>query len=187
MPRIPVLTRETLSDAQVPVWDSIASSGRSGVGGPFLPLLTSAELCSRVERLGVFLRFDCSVPMRLRELAILCVGFHWKADYEWYAHAAIAAKQGVPDAVIEAIGRGTPPPFDTDADRVVHDFVCGVLRSGSASDATYASVHALLGDKGAVELTALVGYYSLLAFELNVFQVVPPAPFKAPWRDNSIA
>ena len=181
MPRIPVLTRETLTDAQKPVWDSIASSGRSGVGGPFLPLLTSAELCSRVERLGVFLRFDCSVPMRLRELAILCVGAHWKAGYEWYAHAPIAEKQGVPAAVIAAIARGEAPPFDSDADRVVHAFVREVLAKGSASDATYAPLHALLGDKGAVELTGLVGYYSLLAFQLNVFQVVPPPPFVAPW------
>ncbi|MBK1657516.1 carboxymuconolactone decarboxylase family protein [Paracraurococcus ruber] len=182
MGRLAPKTRETLDDAQKVVWDRIAGGARGGVGGPFTTLLTSAELCARVEQLGVFIRYDCSVPMRLREIAILCVGQHWKAAYEWYAHAPIAAKQGVPEAVIEAIGTGAASiPFDAEPDRVVVGFVREVLRTGQAGDATYAAALALLGEKGVVELTGLVGYYSLLALQLNVFQVAPPDPFKAPW------
>ena len=106
MSRLPKLSRETLEPAAQAVWDRIASGARGGVGGPFTALILSPELCGRVEQLGVFIRYECSVPMRLRELAILCVGQHWKADYEWFAHAPIAAKQGVPDAVIAAVGAG---------------------------------------------------------------------------------
>jgi 4-carboxymuconolactone decarboxylase len=165
------------------VWDRIASGARGGVGGPFIPLLTSAELCARVEQVGVFIRYECSVPMRLRELAILCVGQHWKAAYEWYAHAPIAAKQGVPEAVIAAVGAGAAAiPFDSEADRVVVDFVRPLLRTGQVEDAAYAAAQALLGDKGTVELTGLVGYYSLLAMQLNVFRIAPPPPFTAPWE-----
>jgi len=89
MARLAPKTRETLDAAQQVVWDRIASGARGGVGGPFLPLLTSAELCARVEQVGVFIRYECSVPMRLRELAILCVGQHWKAAYEWYGFLAV--------------------------------------------------------------------------------------------------
>jgi 4-carboxymuconolactone decarboxylase len=103
--RLPAQTRESLDAAQQAVWDRMASGARGGVKGPFQALITSPELCARVEQLGVFVRFECSVPMRLRELAILCVGHHWKAAYEWFAHAPIAEKQGVPAAVIAAIGR----------------------------------------------------------------------------------
>lgn len=183
MSRLPPKTRESLDPAQQVVWDRIASGARGSVGGPFLALLTSAELCARVEQLGVFIRYECSVPMRLRELAILCVGQHWKAAYEWYAHAGIAAKQGVPEAVIAAIGAGAESiPFNDPADRVVVDFVRPLLRTGQVADAPYAAAQALLGDKGTVELTGLVGYYSLLAMQLNVFQIAPPPPFKAPWE-----
>jgi 4-carboxymuconolactone decarboxylase len=147
--------------------------------------LTSPELCGRVEQLGVFVRYECSVPMRLRELAILAVGAHWRAAYEWFAHAPIAAKQGVPPAVIEAIGRGgAEPPFDAEPDRVVVAFVRELLRDGRVSDATYEPVRALLGDKGAVELTGLVGYYSLLALQLNVFEVQPPPTVPIPWAEQ---
>jgi 4-carboxymuconolactone decarboxylase len=183
MSRLPTYTRETLEPAQQQVWDRIASGARGGVGGPFTALITSAELCARVEQVGVFIRYECSVPMRLRELAILCVGQHWKAAYEWYAHAPIAAKQGVPEAVIAAIGSGAESiPFEAEADGVVVAFVRELLRSGQVGDAGYAAAQWLLGDKGVVELTGLVGYYSLLAMQLNVFQVAPPPPFKAPWE-----
>jgi len=182
MARLAPKTRETLDAAQQVVWDRIASGARGGVGGPFIALLTSAELCARVEQVGVFIRYECSVPMRLRELAILCVGRHWKAAYEWYAHAPIAAKQGVPEAVIAAVGAGAESvPFDTDADGVVVDFVRELLRLGQVGDSTYDAAKTLLGEKGTVELTGLVGYYSLLAMQLNVFQIAPPPPFQAPW------
>ena len=180
-PRLPKLERDALDPQQQVVWDRIAGGARGGVGGPFVPLLTSAELCSRVEKLGVFIRYDCGVPMRLRELAILVVATHWQADYEWFAHAPIAAAQGVPDEAIQAIGHGQDPALDAAPDRAVHAFVAELLRTGRVADAAYAPVQALLGDQGTVELTALVGYYSLLAMQLNVFQVRPPPTVPIPW------
>jgi 4-carboxymuconolactone decarboxylase len=182
MSRLPKLERDRLDPAQQAVYDRIASGARGGVGGPFTALLTSPELCSRVEQLGVFIRYECGVPMRLRELSILVVGAHWKAAYEWYAHAPIAAKQGVPEAVIQAIGLGRDdPPFDAEPDRVTHAFVRELLRTGQVSDAAYVPVQRMLGDKGTVELTGLVGYYSLLALQLNTFQVAPPPGVPIPW------
>jgi 4-carboxymuconolactone decarboxylase len=182
-PRLSPRQREDLEPAQQAVWDRIASGARGGVGGPFLPLITSAELCARVEQVGVFIRYECSVPMRLRELAILCVGQHWKADYEWFAHAPIAAKQGVPEAVIAAIGAGADGiPFDSDADHTIVAFVRPLLRTGQVPDDAFDAAKTLLGEKGTVELTGLVGYYSLLAMQLNTFQVAPPPTVPIPWR-----
>src|SRR3712207_6942496 len=54
---------------------------------------------------------------------------------------------------------------DAEPDRVIHAFARELLRTGQVSDATYAPVQRLLGDKGTVELTGLVGYYSLLRSE----------------------
>lgn len=174
MSRLPPLDPATLDAGQKVVYDRIASGARGGVGGPFTVLLQSSELASRVEQLGVFIRYDCDVPQRLRELAILVVGAHWKAEYEWYAHAGIAQAQGLSPEVIEAIGTGREPPFDADADRVVFRFVHELLNAGRVSDTTYAPLRDLLGDKATVELTGLVGYYTLLALQLNTFQVKPP-------------
>ncbi|MBV9686515.1 MAG: hypothetical protein JO096_04805 [Alphaproteobacteria bacterium] len=41
------------------------------------------------------------MPDRLSELAIITTAQFWRAQYEWYAHAAFAEKAGVPAAAIE--------------------------------------------------------------------------------------
>jgi len=54
-----------------------------------------------------------------------------------------------------------------------------------ASDATYQRVLALFGVAGAVELTALIGYYALVALTLNAAEygvpdgMTPPLPPRA--------
>jgi 4-carboxymuconolactone decarboxylase len=181
--RLTPLTPDTLSPAQRAVHDRIASGTRGAVYGPFAVLLHSAELASRVEQLGLFIRYDCSVPHRLRELAILTVGAHWQADFEWFAHAGPAREAGLSDAVLEAVGaRAEAPDFDDEADAEVYRFCRALLRDGRVPDALYAPVHARLGDTATVELTGLFGYYSLLAMQLNVFEVTPPAGTDIPWR-----
>jgi 4-carboxymuconolactone decarboxylase len=43
------------------------------------------------------------------------------------------------------------------------------------SDDLYSSVRAILGDTGTVELVTLCGYYTLISFLLNAFEVpLPP-------------
>lgn len=181
MSRITLLTREGLSPDQIEVYNSINTGARGGVRGPFRVLLHSPDLARRVEQLGVYVRFQCKVPERLRELAITIVAAHWRADYEWYAHAALAAKQGIPAKVLDAIGAGELPDITEDADKIVHDYVTALLRTGRVSDAAFSQAKALLGERGVVDLTGLVGYYSLLALQLNAFQVPVPEDGAPPW------
>ncbi len=155
MSRLPPFDPATLDAAQKLVHDRIASGARGSVGGPFTVLLQSPELASRVEQLGVFLRYECSVPQRLRELTILVVGHHWRADYEWYAHTGIARSQGLAAESITAIGAGLQPTFAQAAEGLVFTFVRELLNSGRVADATYAAARELLGIKGVVELTGL--------------------------------
>ena len=54
-------------------------------------------------------RLGTSVPPRLSEFAILCTARFWQAQYEWTAHAAIAAKQGVKPATIRDLQAGRAP------------------------------------------------------------------------------
>ena len=91
---------------QQKVFDAIAGGPRGGVRGPFLPLLNSPELADKVQKLGQFVRYECSIPWNLREIAILVTAYHWKAQYEWFAHESEARKAGVSVAVIDAIQDG---------------------------------------------------------------------------------
>jgi 4-carboxymuconolactone decarboxylase len=185
MARLPALSREALSPAQREIYNRIAAGARGGVRGPFTALLHSPRLAGLVEQLGVYLRFQCIVPDRQRELAILVCAAHWRSGYEWYAHVPLARRQGLGDDVLSAIGRGDPaPPFDEEADRLVFAFCRTSLETGFVPDALYGAVRELLGEPGLVDLTGLVGYYGLLALVLNVFGVLPPEPPEIPFPDR---
>ena len=55
---------------------------------------------------------------RLSELAIITVGAHWRAGFEWAVHAPIAEREGVSSAAIAAIKIGAEPALQDDESAV---------------------------------------------------------------------
>ena len=82
-------------------------------------------------------------------------------------------------AVVEAIGRGEDPPFEADDERAVYAVARQLGDSGHLDQPAYDAAHRFLGDAGMVELVSLCGYYTLISFLLNAFEV-PLPPGAAP-------
>src|ERR1700730_18542877 len=76
--------------------DLIIAGPRGRFGGPFQLLIRAPEICEHAAQLGEHLRWGTSLPDRLSELAIITTARFWRAQYEWYAHAPLAAQAGVP-------------------------------------------------------------------------------------------
>ena len=172
--RLPLPRAAELSPAQRRVHDAIEGGPRGTVPALFMALLHNPELADRIQKLGALLRYETSLPPRLRELAILAVARHWSCQYEWHWHAAEAAKAGLAEAVIEAIRQRRPPPLADAAETAVYDFSCELQANRAVSDETYDKALALFGPAGAVELVALNGYYAMIAMTLNEHRVPLP-------------
>jgi 4-carboxymuconolactone decarboxylase len=174
-PRYRDLTPAELSDDQREVYDAIASGPRGSVPRIFHLYLHSPELCSRIQALGAFCRYGTSFSSALSETAILVVAHHFQAAYEWSVHEAEARKASVPDDVINAIRTSQPLPATTASDvELVHRFAATYLHRNAVDDALFAEARLAFGHKGVVELAGIVGYYSMLAMALRIFEV-PPA------------
>ena len=184
MARIPVLAREDLSDEQSAVWDAIAAGPRGRVAGPLNVWLHSPGLALRAQELGAFCRYGSGLPPRLSELAILVTGAYWRAGYEWWAHAPIAAKAGLDPAVIEAIKAGAMPAFERADERAVHDFARELLIDRAVSAPTYARAVEELGLEGVVALTGILGYYGLISMTIRAFQVGVPEGESEPFAEG---
>jgi 4-carboxymuconolactone decarboxylase len=187
MHRIPRLNITELAPDQERLMKSIIGGKRShdrvltdftyadgSLRGPFNPWLHSPEMGENAQKLGESLRFASAIPPTLRELAIICVAVHWRAQYEWWAHKRIALKEGLSEQVVDAIMAGDTPPETEPGVGAVTAFVRELLTTGRVSDPTYAKLHKALGDRGTVDLVALVGYYGLVSATLNVFQIPMP-------------
>jgi 4-carboxymuconolactone decarboxylase len=175
MPRLAPLDPAKLTPEQKRVVDAIVSGPRGALRGPFEPLLRRPELADRVQKLGEYCRFHNSLPRDLSELAICLVGRHFKAQYEFYAHARLAREAGLAPAIIEAIRTRQTPPFTRDVERIVYDVVTEYLATNRVSPANYKRAIDGLGEQAVVDLVGVCGYYMLVSMVLNVFEMpLPP-------------
>jgi 4-carboxymuconolactone decarboxylase len=188
MNRLEYLRYEDLDPDGQKVWDGVVGSRgaelvneQGGLIGPFNAFVHAPDVGRRLSSLGAALRFGTSIERRLSEVAIITVGARWKAEFEWYAHSRMARQHGVPAAVIDAIGRGEDPPFEADDERTIYTAARQLADAGQLDQDSYDAARRLLGQAGLVELVSLCGYYTLISFLLNAFDVPLPAGAAARW------
>ena len=183
MSRIPKVKRESLSDEQRAVFDKITSGPHAKVIGPFPAWLQSPELARRARELSEFLRFQSSPSKRHAEIAILVTGRHWRAEFEFYAHAELARKAGVEEPIIQALAAGKRPAFSAPGDAIVYDLASELLANRRIGDATYDKALEMFGLQTVVELVAIIGYYCMVSATLNAFEAPLPAGETSPFPD----
>jgi 4-carboxymuconolactone decarboxylase len=159
-----------MTSRQHEVFDRIAGS-RGSVEGPFAALLHAPELADRVQSLGAYLRFETELERDLAEAAVLVTARAHGCSYEWETHEPHARAAGVPDGVIEVLrssGDATmlPPRY-----RPVAEYAQALAASGRVSEEVYRRTASQMGTRRILELTTLVGYYTMLAMTLNAFDI----------------
>ena len=182
MPRIPLVSEANMTDAQRRVHAAMMRGPRrSPPVGPLAAAMHRPDLAEAWSALGLVLRFNSSFPPRPREFVILLVGRFWDCQFEWFSHEAEARRAGLSAETIETLRQGGAT-FAASDEQAIHDYAIELLRHHHASDATYQPVLAAYGPAGIVELTALIGYYTMVALTLNAHEIGPPegAPLPLP-------
>jgi 4-carboxymuconolactone decarboxylase len=180
MPRIPLITADSMTDAQRRVYDAMMSGPRrSPPVGPLAAAMHRPDLAEKWSDLGLVLRFNSSFEPRLREFVILLTGRYWDCQFEWFSHEGEARKAGLSEQTIEMLrhGGGTFPAADEQA---IHDYTVELLRDHRVGDTTYRRILDAHGTAGIVELTALIGYYAMVALTLNAHEIGVPEGEKSP-------
>lgn len=144
---------------------------RGEIAGPFTALLHSPEVADRIAAVGAFARFESPLPPDLRCLAILLVARTFECDFQWAAWVPQALDAGVPAAVVDAIRDNERPQDLTAEQSAVYDFCRELLESHRVSPSAYDRVRALLDVRLTVDLVAVMGYFAMISFALNAFEV----------------
>ena len=201
-PRFAPLTLETMNHDQRKVAEGMLEMAARADGpggrhmkstgqfpGPYNFLLRSPELATRWRRLGDYLRFETSLPLRLNELAILIQARHWTAQFEWWAHYPLALRAGLSQAVADDIKVGRRPTAMQADEEAVYDFCVELMRERKVSDGTFAKLRAVLSEQQVVDLVAVSGFYSTVSMVLNTIEAEIPnggepplAPLETPLR-----
>ena len=174
MPRITLPTPESMSPAQRQVYDKVVSGPRGRVQGPLRAAIHNPELADRWQALGALLRYNTTLTRRQSEIAILVTGRHCNSPFEWYAHRQEAEKEGIDKDTIEALLAQQTPVGLSEEEGIVHKYAVELNVHKSVSKATYERALAIFGERAIVELTALIGYYTMVAMTLNAHEIPLP-------------
>ena len=193
--RFPVLKADQLSLEQTKLAQALLAGPRGGGGeaspeavnrmlnrGPFNAWMRSPDLGDRLQKVGEYIRFNTSIPLRLNEFAILITARHWTSQYEWYAHLPLALKAGLDPKIAADLALNRKPKNMKEDEVAVYDFCTQLHRSRKVSDAAYQRAVALFGEKGVMDLIGVSGYYTAVSMTLNVAEVPLPAGEKNPLK-----
>jgi len=185
-PRIPLISPDSdLTPEQRRVADGLLGRRGGRIPGPFRLALHCPAITEVWHPLGEMLRLKSSFPLRLSEFAILIAARAWDNDYIYQAHAPIALGDGLAPEIIDALAKGARPAFDQPDEAALYDYCSELCERHAVSDRVYARAVELFGIPGVVELTALVGYYTMVAMTLTAHQMPLPEGVEPPLAKRS--
>ena len=139
----------------------------------FKALVHSPEGLRAFSALGGFIRHKSRLDPRLRELAILQVGWLARAPYEWSHHIKLGREFGVSDDDIRALideTEGRTTTLDEPA-RLVLRAAREMTSDGEASEATFAALSRHLDAERLVDLVLTISFYNAVVRVLATLRI----------------
>jgi alkylhydroperoxidase family enzyme len=124
-------------------------------------------------QMGLWLRFESKFDKRLREFAILTVGYVTRSPYEWAQHVKLALDFGATEHDLERLIaelEGTDTNFSTIEKAIIHG-ASEMVRDTRMSDANWNTLAAEFNTELMVELVQAVAFYAGLVRLLNTLEI----------------
>ena len=178
MARVPDLTVDDLAEADRDLLKRPIALHKA--------LVNSPKAARAFSGLGQFIRYGSRLDPRLRELAILQVGWQARSPYEWSHHVKIGHDFGVSDEDVQALiddTAGKPTGLD-DLSRLVLQSAREITVGGEMEGATFEKLQAILGNELVVDLTLTIAFYNAVVRVLGTLKIdVEPSymPYLERW------
>ena len=136
-------------------------------------LVNSPGMARAFNGIGGYIRFESKLDPRLRELAILQVGWLERSEYEFTHHVKIGREFGVTDADIQAMMDETAGKSSG-----LEPLACAVLRGAremvkglAMSEATFAEIKGHLSNALMTDLVLTIAFYCAVVRVLATMQI----------------
>jgi 4-carboxymuconolactone decarboxylase len=173
--RLPYLQRKNLDEPSQKIYDVLPGRRPDGtLSGP----LAFAAYNPAVAK-ALFDLHNAAVAGTLnphvREVAILVACRETNYNLEWNAHEPSAVKEGVDPKVIDVIRRKSPLTGINEQDATVIRLGRQIFTDRKVDSATFAKAVELFGQRGAMDLLAVMNTYAVSGFYAIAVDEHPPA------------
>ncbi len=173
-----IMQREDVPLGGEDAFDRVITS-RGSINAPQSILMHLPEVSALAAAMNDALRFGSSMSDADVELSILVAAREFDIAYVWSSHARRATELGVPQVLVDAIATGDALPADiAPRSALITRFARELVGRHTMTDDLFADAQRELGDRGVIELTALLGYYLMIGCALIAadYPVSPTAP-----------
>jgi alkylhydroperoxidase family enzyme len=136
-------------------------------------MANNPEASKAMSVLAMYIRHKSKLDPRLRELAILQVGYLAKSPYEYSHHVKLGREAGVSDDDIRAIGEETAGRLTKldELSKTVLRAAREMTNDLAMSDATFAALEKALGREKLIDLMLAIGFYNSVVRILGTLQI----------------
>ncbi|HUI19844.1 MAG TPA: carboxymuconolactone decarboxylase [Methylocella sp.] len=168
-----------LSPPDLAVYNGMVQRRRTqgtGFGGPYAALMNHPTLCSKIEDLGYYLKFQGRLPRNIYQFVVLSVARSTNAAFEWIDHIKHAEAAGVPASVITSLQKDGladgvfPAPYD-----LIAKLLAVTLSWKEVPQALQDEIIQQLGIEAFIESVVLSGFYQMFSAINQGFGVSLPA------------
>ena len=152
--------------------------------GPAAVSLYNPKVAEAMQMLNQEVRYHSVIGRRYTELAVLVASREFDQQYEWTMHEDTARTEGVSAAAIDLVKFNRKIAGTGREEAVI--IRCGrqIFRRHKLDADVFAEAVALFGQRGAFEITAIMGDYAMAAVMLHAVdqQLAPDHPALLPVR-----
>lgn len=163
MTRIPLVTREAATPEQRRVGDRIFTQHGEGFQGPSAALLQVPEIAELFDDLRDRVSRHSNLQGATLQLASLVAARYWSNDFVFNVRVRLAKRAGIDSEIIEAIRHHWKPKIAHPELAAAYVFATELLSKDGPSEEAHNALRAFIGDTGMVEVTMVVGIYSMLS------------------------
>lgn len=170
MPRAPYVDRDELDEEGKRAWDEFAAPRKGRVENNPRLMLNSPRAAARIFALNTYLRFEAGIPPKALALATIVAGAVNRSEYVLAWHLPGALNKGVSQAAVDAVTTGGPLDDVPEDEAIVIRYAREVL-AANVSDETFQAAQDALGTRVLLDLTFVIGQYTLMHLVGSAFGV----------------
>jgi alkylhydroperoxidase family enzyme len=134
-------------------------------------LAHSPKLARRISQLGQYFMSELSLDPRLRELAVLILMKRLNCDYGFVNHIGVARQTGLSREQIDHIDSYQMSPLFSDDEKLILRYAEELTLKAQVDDELFRQVQRRIGTLNVLDLTAAVGFWNMMARNLNGLQI----------------
>jgi 4-carboxymuconolactone decarboxylase len=142
--------------------------------GPYNSFLLHPEVAAKILEFSSAERSHTTLSQRVHEVVIIAVGAVWGADYELYAHTALARTAGLSKDAVATLANGGIPADLSEHEKIAARLARELSTHHRVDDKLYREAELAFGTTGLFDIAALIGQYHTVCAALTLFEV--PAP-----------